>query len=651
MQFELPVATAVINNRLAKAVPRDECWDLIGPPLDPAIKAITAFGEKFEFKLSPTPIVKRQEIERLFWGKLSHEADRLDGLAAAIENISLVTKKGKDQLADKWKGKSYDAFTGNVGRLEQVLNEYVRAVKITAQGLRQTVEAIKKLYGDYRTVSLQILNFHGFSPPHEWWKMSGANDADYFSARCVSHGKARNHASGDFSCYYGQNSLRDMLNGKFVNQALRDKVAGWDCVKNEGEATSQYTYLVRTAEEEKSAIERKINQWYVTTDNLVKDVRALYRAALDNLAALAQRNVFQSLSTQAGPPGGGGVPQGGTGVGGTKVQGIPGVGSGSVGSASIPKPIPPMQQVSPVPTPGPVQVPPIETPPRPIVDRPPVAAPPETVTIQDGDRTIKVDSPTGQGIVKISIAEGTGPPKTYDLDFGAGAGSPATGTPGTPVSGAIGMPPGGSPDQARESNQRPGAGQGVPPQPGSPLAGAIPAGEDGKVVVKDGPLTLTAERPPGTPDQVKITVNDGSGPPTTYNLDYADAAGATVDRQPGAPQPGVATGAQPPDPAGAQQQTTSAQGNVTEGGTGQASVPSAGLPGEAGLASAPDPNNPPHGAAPAGMGGMPMMGGAGPGGGGGGDQDRSGGGQWSTVGDLFAEDDADTYVDSPIGED
>ncbi|MBP2322518.1 hypothetical protein JOF56_002903 [Kibdelosporangium banguiense] len=131
----------------------------------------------------------------------------------------------------------------------------------------------------------------------------------------------------------------------------------------------------------------------------------------------------------------------------------------------------------------------------------------ETVTIQDGDRKISVQSPDGEGHVKVTVDDGTGKPKAYDLDFSAGTGAPAQPGDGRPQT----LPALETPSQQ------------------------VQAGPDGKAVVHDGNLTITAERPPGTPDQIKITVDDGTGKPTTYLVDYADPANGTVTTQPGRP--------------------------------------------------------------------------------------------------------------------
>ncbi|MGH8879534.1 MAG: hypothetical protein ACRD0P_19660, partial [Stackebrandtia sp.] len=145
---------------------------------------------------------------------------------------------------------------------------------------------------------------------------------------------------------------------------------------------------------------------------------------------------------------------------------------------------------------------------------------PETVEIKDGDRTISVTSPDGAGHVKVTIDDGIGQPKTYDLDFGA------------PTS-----PTGTDPVQTPPST--PG-GPNVPPGPGLPVvdpATGLPVGEtpvhagaDGKCVIQDGALTITAEHPPGSPDTVKITIDDGSGKPTTYTLDYSEPGNPKTDK-------------------------------------------------------------------------------------------------------------------------
>ncbi|MGH3504311.1 MAG: hypothetical protein ACRDQA_25945, partial [Nocardioidaceae bacterium] len=153
---------------------------------------------------------------------------------------------------------------------------------------------------------------------------------------------------------------------------------------------------------------------------------------------------------------------------------------------------------------------------------------PETVTVQNGDGKIQMSSPDGQGHMTVTVDDGSGKPKTYDVDFGQGTGSsdttppgtvpqgdsPGTGQPGTggpgspsiPVSGADGQGTAGAPDQQGPDGQ---------------AAQEVHAGPDGKAVIHDGDETITLQRSEDDPSQVKMTVDDGSGEPTSYTVDYA----------------------------------------------------------------------------------------------------------------------------------
>ena len=176
----------------------------------------------------------------------------------------------------------------------------------------------------------------------------------------------------------------------------------------------------------------------------------------------------------------------------------------------------------------------------------------ETVTIQDGEREISVTSPDGQGQVKVTVDDGSGKPKTYTLDFGGA--DPAT-LPGTPGGGQPGGPQGVVAGEPGPDGQPPTVpGQDAPIEPGP----------DGKCVITDGDMTITAERPEGQPDTVVVTVDDGTGEPTTYNLDYSEAG--TQGVEPAGPQPitgearpAVAYGEMPPELADANQQVDQAQ--------------------------------------------------------------------------------------------
>src|SRR6266536_175509 len=296
MQFEMPMATQAMNNKIAAADPDGECWDVIGAPLDQGVDHTAVdYDSKLELNLNPKPGAKRQEVSDLRWGKIEHDAARLDGLAAAVENISSVVKKGKDQLAHEWKGKSFDAFRTAIEKVEQTLNDYANAVKTTGQGLRDAMGGIQTLYGRYRDSSVGILRFDGMQPPGEWWKMSH-DSGEFLAQHCIS-----SHFWGD--CTYNNDEQQGVINGKLVNNKLFNQLEKWDCTDNPGVSLSQYHDTVNWAEGEKQAIQGKINEWYKATDDLKSKVSQLYDAALDNLRVMADLKVFQSMQTPAAPTG------------------------------------------------------------------------------------------------------------------------------------------------------------------------------------------------------------------------------------------------------------------------------------------------------------------------------------------------------------
>ncbi|GGM51464.1 hypothetical protein GCM10012275_22950 [Longimycelium tulufanense] len=177
----------------------------------------------------------------------------------------------------------------------------------------------------------------------------------------------------------------------------------------------------------------------------------------------------------------------------------------------------------------------------------------EGVTIDDHGRRITVSSPDGQGGVKITVEGPDGKPKTYDIDFGPG------GQSGTDPLG-LGQRSG---DQlARSMDLRPedALQPGAPPMPypapesgsaGIGVPGAMPQGDveqilrpgpDGKALIEDGGMTITAEHPPGQPDRLTVTVDAGDGSqPTKYALDFDET---------GEGRPSATTGPQSHGPTG-----------------------------------------------------------------------------------------------------
>ena len=356
---------------------------------------------------------------------------------------------------------------------------------------------------------------------------------------------------------------------------------------------------------------------------------------------------------------------------------VPGGQQATVPSASIP----PAGQQLPGQLPG-QQLPGQQLPGQPLPGQP--AGQP--VTIRNGNSTVTVSPPDASGRVRLSVTDGNGPPKTYDLDFGRGstlsssAGTPGIGGPGpvppiAPPAGGGGSMPGSPP-------------MGVPPispigggRPGSPGAPSTPTprlpssmfpfsdkpaqqlhpDEDGHLVIHDGDTTITVDANE-LADQLTITVDDGHGHKSSYRVDYHDPAHPTLHEGPAAePHLFGPTGSIPSTPhlasVGLTPEHAGVHGGGGGGGGGFAAAAAgggghAGAAGqlqagaytggqvsgqpaaatEAAAASAGAGRQP--GGAP--MGGMPM-GGMGAGGKGGEDKER-GSNRWLGKEDVFVDD-------------
>ncbi|MBB4912038.1 hypothetical protein [Actinophytocola algeriensis] len=653
MKFELPNAVAAMNNAVAAVGDDGDSWELIGDPLTKVVdEVVPAYNEKLDLKLDPSAGNKRAEVCTVRWGKIDKDVARLNGLVAAIRNVAAVIKSGKDTIAHEWKGESYDAFRLQIEKVEKTLDDYAAAVETTAAGMKAATDGTRQMFTTYRDDTVEKhLVFDKVSKPDDWWRLS-ANDAEFLVENCGSQ-------TAISDCLYNNDEQVGVINGKLTNRRLFDQVTQWDCTRNPGVVIGQYNYLVDEAYEERTHISGKIHNWYVATDELKTRVGEAFDAALENLRIIAEVKVFSTLSVPGatapagapsgdpGPGAGGGSPGPGPGAG------YPGPGGGG-GEVAMPPPGP-APEPEPMPEPEPVAAAAAEPDTAQATD--PAAA--ETVSIKDGDRTISVSSPDGQGHVKVTVDDGSGTPKSYALDFDAASGmGPKPGTEGQQA----------EPEEGVEQ---------------------VPARSDGKCVIKDGDVTITAERPLFSPDSISITVDDGTGAPKSYTLDFpeepdtsaadaqpdqAAARQATNGAVPGAVSPSQdATAAPVPDtrhtepgtrepaarepaaqPAATQEpaqpatsatagpaaqpaatgQETHAQAWTSDQGGSLSGVLEADQPeGEAGLASVPDDaateSSEATGMAGA---GLPMMGGAT--GSGGGEPGRAGSG-WSVHGDLF----------------
>jgi hypothetical protein len=115
--------------------------------------------------------------------------------------------------------------------------------------------------------------------------------------------------------------------------------------------------------------------------------------------------------------------------------------------------------------------------------------------VKQGDKTFEMTEPDHDGKMDIKVGEGDGPAKDYKLDWPDG-------------------------DAAKTDVDPQGTGD-----PGKPDAdGAYHPGPDGKIHIEDGDLKITAERPDGATGPTVVTVDDGTGKPTTYTLGEDDTS-------------------------------------------------------------------------------------------------------------------------------
>ncbi len=512
MTFTPPNASVIFDNAVSTASDDGHSSDYLGHGLitKSVNETIPAYDEILDFRLI-TPAQERHErLGGLAFGRINKDIARLRGLHLAIDNISATIRAGKEQLGQDWKGESYETFKLHVEKIEKTLGDYSVALETTANGLSAAMAGIEEQYREYRDGCLETyFNWGNLAAPKQWRRMT-RDDANFLADNCGSCGFATD-------CGYNNNEYIAIIDDKPANDFhFKTLTLEWcDCTRNDDVVSGQYNWVVDGSEIERDKIHEKIDKYCLTADGVKKTVDEAYDVAFENLRIISEVKVFSHLqiagavAPAGGDPVGGGSPGGGGG-------GYPGGGGGggSYGGGGSPE-----VAMPPVPTPEPVADPaavaPVpEEPTVPAGTEAPAAG--ETVEIKDGDRTIAVTSPDGQGHVKVTVENADGTTKSYDLDFDAASGllpfgaetpEPAVGPDGQPLAEPAGA------DNVQQ----------------------VPARTDGKCVIEDGPLTITAERPLFAPDSIRLVVDDGTGEPSSYLVDFegqpeppAEAAAAPV---------------------------------------------------------------------------------------------------------------------------
>ncbi|KZB82093.1 hypothetical protein [Amycolatopsis regifaucium] len=343
----------------------------------------------------------------------------------------------------------------------------------------------------------------------------------------------------------GNNASQDDFKhcSKFLDQQSRDMINDDDCDLDD----ETIDHIIKQVQAYLSGTfnpfySQYLNDFRTMCANTHTAVAGAWQGLTDFFSQL-EENPFVNLDAAAGTSDGGFKTEGGQDSGGGRTGGPgPGPGSGGggdttpIGDTKPPAPpSPPDPNINPV-TDKPLEVDPETGEAYPIDPRTGEAVKPdgpETVTVEQGDHKISMAEPGKDGKMDISVDDGTGHPKDYKLDFGDSRPLPDD----TPNRGPGGDAAAGGAIH-RDTAQRPDA----------PRADdqAFKPGPDGKIHIEDGGLKITAERPDGADGPTRVTVDDGSGKPTTYTLGEegpaartaAGAGGGAPDVRPDAAVPG-----------------------------------------------------------------------------------------------------------------
>lgn len=529
---------------------------ILGPRLNDAVRHL-ANGYLKTLDLGPETKAtdERAKLLDLHWGHVEQDGAQLRGLGAAMTNFAEVLGANVTTLAGSWQGESYDAFKAAIDKVQRTLSEYGTAATTTGDGLVNAMSQIRELYQTFADDSAnKHLNFGEVSPPEKWHKVvDWSEDDNGYAGNKLAEACPTDHGSVvdyNWNCLKNDDAQRNIITGRFVTEHRWDICKGDPCEENAGRVIIMYNNMVDECQAAIDRIKGKLHNYFGAVNTTVDGVTKLYDAALGNVFNLAGDEVFSSLRIIGGQPAGGptdssapadsGYP--GSGGGGAPVDsGYPS--GGDAGPASATEPMPA--------EPEPTESEPAET--EPAEDTAPADAAVQgstdqaaSVQVTAGDHTIGVTSPDGEGRVMVTVQDAAGQTKSYALDFGAASGL--------------------------QSGSQP-----VEPGPDGVVPEEVPARTDGKCVIQDGALTITAERPLFSPDSIKLVVDDGSGNPSTYTLDFEQQD--TTDQNPtdtastgAAPGGSASTGTDP----GASASTGTAPGGAVPGGSALAGIDSSG---------------------------------------------------------------------------
>ncbi|WP_409183464.1 hypothetical protein F9C11_03240 [Amycolatopsis sp. VS8301801F10] len=470
------------------------------------------------------------------WGAQGRAAN-LGKAAKAAQDDTAQVKQG---LTAAWQGKAADSAAEKLDDFSKASGEYLGTVNGFSQLLQQLWQTVRK-----PIVDLGQLPENGGQAPKKFLDAHKPEDTDgllMFMDRlddAIKWGRQNGNAQGDIEVIWGDARSKSEVarsqedgTGPINPQDIRNMSVDLDVHFN-----SKWSDMFCRQMDE------YCQQYSDAMDCFRQYIRNAHTAATNALRAFSDglnvpTDPFGRLQLGADSGSGGhdtGKGRNDGGGGDTKPRSSGGGGDTKPQEATVPP------QVGP--TPAPPQTPPAQPDPNqnPVTHKPLEVDPstgqpypidprtgeavkteheaPDTVTVQHGDHKITMSEPDSHGKMAVSIGDGTGHDKAYQLDFG----DPAAKTPGTGADAAQGDPA-ARPHDASAPPAHDAPGGPVHKQPDGTAPTADPnqvhrPGPDGKIHIEDGNLKITAERPNGPDGPTVVTVDDGSGEPTKYTLD------------------------------------------------------------------------------------------------------------------------------------
>ncbi|OZM74921.1 hypothetical protein CFN78_01520 [Amycolatopsis antarctica] len=145
---------------------------------------------------------------------------------------------------------------------------------------------------------------------------------------------------------------------------------------------------------------------------------------------------------------------------------------------------------------------------------PDAAAEQDVTTVRRGDNELSLTAPGPDGRGALSVQGADGEAREYMLDFGSADAPVPDGEAPDGEQAQAGSQDVAEPDEAGQDGQDDGTG--------AANRTVVTPGEDGAIRITDGDLEIVAERPDGPDGPTVVTVDDGSGEPTTYTLGEQD---------------------------------------------------------------------------------------------------------------------------------